>query len=341
LSRLTTTAPRHGTAARGPGRGWGRSRGGSGRGWIRPALAGLGIFLVTAGLLLRFYAAPRLVAAPASISQTDTLVAPRASYFDQGTLTARRGVTLTLTATIRGDPAASTSRIAVWDSFTSLADPARKTLVLTTYQRAAFNRRTGQLVSCCGAAVNDDTRIRPRGIGLAWPIGVRRATYQVFDTNTERAWPAVYAGQRRVDGVLTYRFVQHIPATVVQQMPGVPISLLGLRGPARGVVADRYFQGDVTFWVDPRTGVLIDQEERGRSVLRGPGGRGELVAADFDLRMSASSRRQLAALADKSAASIAAVQTTGPRGAIGLGLLLTLAGTIPLPRRRRATASDA
>ena len=139
-----------------------------------------------------------------------------------------------------------------------------------------------------------------------------------------------------MQGVLTYRFVQHIPATVVQQMPGVPISLLGLRGPARSVVAGRYFQGDVTFWVDPPTGVLIDQEERGRSVLRGPGGRGELVAADFDLRMSASSRRQLAALADKNAASIAAVRTTGPLGGITLGLLLTVADTIPLPRRCKA-----
>jgi hypothetical protein len=323
------TTARHGTASRGRGR-------------IRPILAGLGIFLLTAGLLLRFYAAPRLVVAPTSIYSTSTLVARNASYFDQGALTTRRGVTLTLTATVRGDPAASTSQIAVYDSFTSLADRARKALVSTTYQRTAFNRRTGRLVNCCGAGINDDTRIRQTGIGLDWPIGVRRTTYHVFDANTERAWPAVYTGQRRVEGVLTYQFVQHIPDTVVAQMPGVPASLLGLRSPAGSVVADRYFQGDVTFWVDPRTGVLVDQEERGRSVLRGPGGRGELVAADFDLRMSASSRHQLAALANKSAASIAAVKTTGPRGAIVLGVLLTLAGTVPLPRRRRRAAdSDA
>jgi hypothetical protein len=324
---MATTA-RHGTAHRNRGR-------------VRPALAGLGVFLLVSGLLLRFYAAPRLVVAPVSIGQTETLVARDASYFDQGTLTSRRGVTLTLTATVRGDPGASTGQIAVWDSFTALVDRARNVTVTSTYQRLAFNRHTGQLVSCCGASLNDDTQIRQRGIGLEWPIGVRRATYQVFDANTGRAWPASYAGQGRVQGVLAYRFVQHIPATVVQQMPGVPSSLLGLRGAVRSVVADRYYQADVTYWVDPRTGVLIDQTERGLSLLRGPGGRGKLVAADFDLKMSQSSRRQLAALANKNAASKALVQVTGPVGGGLAGLLLILAGTIPLRRRKTGISPDA
>jgi hypothetical protein len=305
---------------------------------LRPVLAGLGVFLLTAALLLRFYAAPRLVLAPASIYQVDTLVARNAAYFDQGALTSRRGVTLTLTLTFRGDPGASTGRIAVWDSFSVLADRARGVQVISFYQRAAFSRRTGQLVSCCGAALNDDTRLRPGGLGLDWPIGVRPVTYRVFDVNTARAWPAAYAGTAREHGITADRFVQHIPPTLVQRLPGVPGSLLGL--PAANVTARRFYQADVTYWVDPRTGVLLNEEERGRSVLRGPGGRGQLVAAAFDLRMTAASRRQLAALARRSAASIAAVQTTGPLGAGLLGLLLTLAGTVPARRRRAAAGPD-
>ena len=151
--------------------------------------------------------------------------------------------------------------------------------VNSTYQRAVFNRRTGQLLDCCGAAVNDDTRVRQDGIGLFWPIGVRKATYQVFDVNAGSAWPATYSGTADVQGVMTYRFVQHIPPTPVAQMAGVPSSLLGLRGKASNVVADRYYQADNTFWVDPRTGVLIDIEQRILSVLRGPGGQGQLVVA--------------------------------------------------------------
>jgi hypothetical protein len=307
---------------------------------LRPVLAGLGVFLLTAALLLRFYAAPRLVLAPASIYQVDTLVARNAAYFDQGALTSRRGVTLTLTLTFRGDPGASTGRIAVWDSFSVLADRARGVQVISFYQRAAFSRRTGQLVSCCGAALNDDTRLRPGGLGLDWPIGVRPVTYRVFDVNTARAWPAAYAGTAREDGITADRFVQHIPPTLVQRLPGVPGSLLGLPASAGNVTASRYYQADVTYWVDPRTGVLVNEEERGRSVLRGPGGRGQLVAAAFDLWMTAASRRQLAALARRDAASIAAVQTTGPLGAGLLGLLLTLAGTVPVRRRRAGAAPD-
>ena len=139
---------------------------------------------------------------------------------------------------------------------------------------------------------------------------------------------------------MTYRFVQHIPATPVAQLAGVPSSLLGLRGKAGNVVADRYYQADNTFWVDPRTGVLIDIEQRVLSVLRGPNGQGKLVAADMDLKMSGSSRRQLAALASKNAASIGMLRITGPFGGGIGGLVLILAATIPFRRDWRVAVSS-
>ena len=310
-----------------------------GKGLSRLVLAGTGAFLVATGLLLRFYAAPRLIAAPADLYQTDTLLAGDASYFDESSLTTRRGVTLTYTLTIRGDPRASTGTTAVWDSFAALEDRKRGVQVNSTYQRAVFNRRTGQLLDCCGAAVNDDTRVRQDGVGLFWPIGVRKVTYQVFDVNAESAWPATYSGTADVQGVMTYRFVQHIPPTPVAQMAGVPSSLLGLHGKVSSVVADRYYQADNTFWVDPRTGVIISIEQRILSVLRGPGGQGKLMVADMDLKMSASSQRQLAALASKNAASIAMLRKTGPGGCGVLGLILILAATIPFRRHWRAALS--
>lgn len=319
MTRLMAIPSRRETPRRGKGPG-------------RLALTCLGAFLVASGLLLRYYAAPRLIAAPANLYQTDILRAPGASYFDEASLTTRHDVTLTYTLTIRGDPQASTGTTAVWDSYAALADVKHGVLVNSVYWRAVFNRRTGQLRSCCGASVNDDTRVRQRGIGLFWPIGTRKATYQAFDVNAESAWPATYRGMARIQSIMTYRFVQHIPPVRVAQVAGVPSSLLGLRGKARNVVADRYYQAENTFWVDPRTGVLIDAEQRIRSVLHGPGGQGQLVVADANLRMSESSRRQMAALASKNAASIAMLQVTSPLGGIILGLILILAGTVPFRR---------
>lgn len=309
---------------------------------LRPVLAGLGAFLVVFGLLLRFYAAPRLIAAPADFYAVISLAAPQASYFDQGTLTTTRNATLTYTNTIRGDPAASTGTVAIWDSYTVLEDPERKIQLQATFQRSAFDRHTGELTNCCGASVNDDTQVRQDGIGVVfWPIGTRQTTYQVYDTNTERAWPAHYSGTAVVQGLSTYVFTQRIPATVVQQLPGVPTSLLGLPGPARNVVADRTFQAVNTFWVDPRTGVPVDAEERILSILHAPNGQGQLTVASANLKMTSASQRWLANLSRHNAASIDTLRRAGPLGGIAGGLLLLLAGTVPArlrhPGRRRAT----
>jgi hypothetical protein len=306
---------------------------------IRPVLAGLGAFLMVFGLLLRWYVAPRLIAAPAGFYIVVTLADSRASYFDESALTTRRDVTLTYNDTIRGDASAGTGTIAVWDQFTVLEDRKRKIQLIATFQRSAFNRRTGELTSCCGASVNDDTRVRQDGIGVVfWPIGTRQATYQVYDTNTERAWPAAYAGTAYVQGLLTYRFTQRIPVTVVQQVPGVPTSLLGLRGPSRNVVANRTFQATDTFWVDPRTGVPVNVEERILSVLHAPAGQGRLTVASADLTVTPASQRALATVARQNSAAIATIRQEGPFVGLLVGLLLLLAGTVPLrrlPRVRR------
>ena len=323
---LTQTAPETVTSR--------RRRLPKGGGRIRPVLAGLGAFLMTFGLLLRFYAAPRLTAAPVGIYRTVTLADPHAAYFDQSTLTVRRNATLTLDETIRGDAAASTGTIAVWDLFTVLADLKHNVQLNVAFQRSAFDRRTGELTNCCGASVNDDTRARQDGIAvMKWPTGTQKATYQVYDLNTERAWPAVYSGTARVQGLLTYRFTQRIPPTVVQQLPGVPTSLLGLPGASRTIVANRTVQASNTFWVDPLTGVPVNVEERILSVLHGPGGQGRLMVANADLTMTPASQRSLAALARQGAVVITTLRQTGPLGGLLLGFLLILAGTVPLPRR--------
>ncbi len=306
-----------------------------GRGRLRLVLAGVGAFLLVTAVLLRFYAAPRLIAAPVDVYEQDMLVSPHASYFDEGALVTRHDVRLTYTLTVRGDQRASSNTTGIWDSFASLADPKRHNVINTVYQRYAFDRRTGQLSMCCGASVNDSTTVKQSGIGLFWPIGTKKQTYQVFDNNSMKSWPASYAGETKDTGVQTYEFTQHVPATLVDQMTGVPTSLLGISGPSKNVVANRYYQATNTFWVDPRTGVLVDEEVKGQSYLTGPGGQGKLVAVDLDLRMDQASRQSLAAQANKNAQSITMVSLLGPVGLGVLGLVLLLLATSPWRYLRR------
>ena len=69
-------------------------------------------------------------------------------------------------------------------------------------RRFAFNRRTGQLVDCCGASVNGDKSVRQTGlVGYVFPIGTQKQTYQVFDTTLKKTMPFVYSGTTTVDGI--------------------------------------------------------------------------------------------------------------------------------------------
>lgn len=305
-------------------------------GRLRCVLACLGAFGITLGLLLRFYAAPALIVAPAGYYGKQVLSAAHATYFDQKTFKTRHNARLTDVDTVRGDAAAATATTVTWDSYSSLRDPGHGETLNSTYERAVFDRRTGELADCCGAAVNDDPRIRQYGVsGLFWPIGTGKTTYLLYDTNTDRAWPAVYSGTAVVRGIPAYRYVQRIPSTVVQKMPGIPMSLLGVPGASYNVTANRTFSSVNTFWVDPRTGVPVNIEEKVDSELTDPAGIGSRTMVSGDFRLSPASQAALAATANLTASEISFLRVGGPAGGTGLGVLALIAAVVPWPRLRR------
>ena len=81
----------------------------------------------------------------------------------------------------------------------------------TSIRRFAFDRRTAELVTCCGANVDGDSSIRQTGlVGFLWPFGTQRHTYQVFDPAMNKAAPARYMGTTTIDGITVYRFVEKV-----------------------------------------------------------------------------------------------------------------------------------
>jgi Porin PorA len=315
-------------------------------------LIGAGAFFIALAPLVRFYIARQLVAAPLNVYAKTTLRADNATYLDTTKWKIQKGTTVTATNTTRGDVRAGDGKIAVWDSFTSIEDPANNAKIETQAQRAVFDRRTAELRNGRGSSVNSDSAVRQSGVGLFWPVGVKRKSYPYFDITTKRTWPMTYEGEEKVQGIKTYRFVQQIPATVTDSIkPGVPASLLGLTKAQlvqvpgydkknNAVAVDRVYQATTTVWVDPRTGAPVNQEQKVTQTLRTSDGVDRLVVADLDLKMVPGSQKDLVDTSDGEAAKVALVTTWLPYGGGGLGVILLIVGVALAVFGRRRPAGQ-
>src|ERR1022692_4200625 len=119
--------------------------------------SGLGSFLLVSGLLLRFYVAGQVVRFPLNEYQITTLAGKDVTYFSPSLLKDVTGVTMRVTKTTEGDFAAGTSSRAVWTQFSYSYDVTNAVAYQSLTQRSAFDRRTGALIGCCGAAVGSYT----------------------------------------------------------------------------------------------------------------------------------------------------------------------------------------
>ncbi|WP_158566700.1 DUF3068 domain-containing protein [Actinomadura craniellae] len=298
-------------------------------------LVGLGVFLLGTGAMVHFHVAPQLIAAPTDTYNKTVLRADNATYFDVGALQTRTGATITATNTVRGDVRASNDDVAVWDSFAAVQDLNNNVLVDMRQQRLAFDRRSGELTGCCGTHIQNQPLNRPSGIGLFWPVDVGKRGYQVFDSQTRRAWPVTFAGEETLDGVRTYRFVQRIPPTkITEPARTVPGGLLGLGAGSGDVAVDRYYQAEATYWIDPRTGAPVNQRQHTISTLQAQQGPGRLVVADLDLRMTDESRRALLDKSEDGARSAGMIKTVVPLVCLVAGLVLVVGGLVLAARPR-------
>jgi hypothetical protein len=290
-------------------------------------LIGVGAFFLTLSPLVRFYAAKQLLALPIDTYETTQLQAENGTYFDAGNLKLRQGVTVVATNTVRGDVRASTDKVAVWDSFTSTSDATTGTPIDYRQFRQALNRRTSRLVMCCGAAIGNDTTTRQAGLGTVWPVAdVKKTTYQYFDVATKQTLPMSFDGVDTVQGLRTYRYVQHVPDTRIAAVADVPGPILGLGKKSGNVDTDRYYQETKTVWVDPRTGAVVNQEENIRSTLHTKDGVERLTVAAFDLKLVPADQKKLVKLSSDNAKAITAVKLIVPIATLLLGAVLLIVG---------------
>ncbi|HXZ65627.1 MAG TPA: DUF3068 domain-containing protein [Streptosporangiaceae bacterium] len=214
----------------------------------------LGTFLIVSALFTRFYIADQAIKFPLDEHTITTMAASGVSYFNGGLLQELTGVTMTDTSTIEGDVASGSSSTAVWNNFSYVYDRTNGLTYDFSLQRLAFDRRSGELVDCCGANVNA-RKVRFSGLGYFWPFGAQKTTYQIFDTTLMKPHPIAYTGTARVDGLATYKYVEVVAPTQIgtQQLPG---SLVGLLDEAT-VTLGEFYAGTTTEYVDPISGAPV------------------------------------------------------------------------------------
>jgi hypothetical protein len=297
--------------------------------------SGLGAFLLASGLLLRFYVAGQVIRFPLNEYRVVTLAGTGVTYFSPSLLKDVTGVTMRVTRTTEGDVAAGTSSRAVWNQFSYSYDETNGVAYQSLTQRSAFDRRTGELIACCGETVGAYAG-HQSGLAFVWPYGTRQTSYQVFDTTLLKPMTVRYAGRATIDGMSVYRFVEQVPAGQfgTQKLPG---SLVGLHGQPT-VTLQEYDQAANTYWVDPVTGAVVDTSEDQKVTLRDNGTQ-RLVLFQGDLAMTPRSVLSSVTSDRTRRTEIDAITLTIPLG-LGLAGAVILAAGACLALWRRKSGTD-
>jgi hypothetical protein len=295
----------------------------------------VGLFLLFFGLFERVYAYPRLKKAP--LDQYSKPVATgTGSYFNRSPDKLREitGAKLQNVRVVRGDVSAGSDDIAVWDSFNSTVDTADQGVITAAQERIALDRVTAQSVQCCGE------NPRHQGLTLKFPFDTQRTAYQFWDGPAQRALPAAFTREERINGVTVYRFEQRIDQLDIgnQDIPG---TLAGDPG-TPSVQTDIIYSNVKTLWVEPATGIIVKAQQDVTQVLRTQGGEEVLTLIDAVLTYDDAT---VAANADDAASGANQLRLLGtilPVAALALGLVALAAGLVLLrsPEGRRVAGGE-
>jgi hypothetical protein len=291
-------------------------------------LTGLGAFLFVLAVLLRFYLPGQVIKLPLNEYVVTTLMGHDVSYFSEKQVAVMTGVTAKATSTIEGDVAAGSGSTAVWNDFTAVEDTTNGQPIQYTSQRSAFDRRSGQIVDCCGAYVsvsNVGTHTgHQSGLAYAWPLGTQKQTYQVFDPFLARPEPFRYQGTATINGVSTDKFVEHVTKQqfASQTLPG---SLVGYPDQPT-VTLPEYISETNTYFVDPVTGEPVDVNENLTLALENITGATRLVLFKGDLAATPQSISGAVGAVNSSHLKIEFIEDIGPLVCVLLGVVLLVLG---------------
>lgn len=305
------------------------------RRFLGPLLVGLGAFLFVAGLLLRFYAYPRVAVAPIDQASVTKLEASDAEIFDTTTL---KPLTTDLSVQSRtvGDVKASQAHgdnVRVWVNTTSIRSEDGTVRSRST-ERTAFDATSAEAVNCCDSfEENTDGQrehVKRSGLVFKWPFGTDKKTYQVWDSTLDKTIAAKYVKESSIKGLKVYEFHASVPRTQTGEQE-VPASVVGESG-SGNVTAQNMYEADKTWYVEPVTGAIVDQSLDQNSTLAIDGD-DKITTTRADLKYTDATVAANVMDFKSKASQLKLVGVTVPIIAVVLGLVLLAVGGL-LARRR-------
>ena len=232
---------------------------------IAPVAVGLGVFLIVAAALVRFYAYPSLAKVPADYDGVTKLESKDAQVFNTDPeVLATETTDLSVSAFTIADPGADApDDVAVWVSSTTVTR-ADGSVFQQTRERVPFDEVSGAAVTCATCeswdevAEGDRAAIEREGQVLKFPFSTEKKDYKVWDGTVEKAVTAKFEGEEDIQGLTVYKFVQTIEPTVVETRE-VPGSVFGSTEPS--VQAEMWYGMTRTFYIEPETGSPINRVE--------------------------------------------------------------------------------
>lgn len=235
---------------------------------LGPALVGLGVFLVVAAGLVRFYAYPALADLPEDFESVTDLSAEGAQVLSYETFAAETHDLEITSYTVADQTAETPDDVVVWQNSTTVKR-ADGTTFQQSRERAPFDADTGEATTCEGCPswveVSEDgdvtqEQVTREGLVYKFPFHTEKRDYEVWDGTLGEAVTAEFQGVTEIEGLEVYEFTQEIPETVVETREGLPGSMFDAQ--EASVDADMVYGMTRTFFVEPATGSPVDRIEQ-------------------------------------------------------------------------------
>jgi hypothetical protein len=138
------------------------------------------------------------------------------------------------------------------------------------------------------------------GLSYRFPFNTDKQTYPYFDPIAQKAFDANFSDEEDVNGLTTYRFTQDIgydeagrladpvryPSLYANDIDGqvtATAAMWGVSGddPDERITMTRYYAAQKTFWVDPKSGIIVKQEEHANHYYARDAKKPEVTLADY------------------------------------------------------------